>query len=318
MPSFPCSLFRNTPRSSVPYAENMNSVSAALSPAARQLFPLLDPTVGRAVGAYLQFQKNEGRPEHLRLTGSLNDGDATTPDTVSLSIARDAEGTVAVQGSYAGAPVDVRIAKNVKAGFRPKDNLIWGQAGVTSEKSEAEISGRVGEHPVTGSVHTHRKEIDIEMTPELEKRGKSIYVLPFALAVTPTFGGAPARVNGLPGDAPTNSRPLETTDRTLIEGRVGETMVAREQNWVTTTWTVSTNLRDGGSRIEMKQVESASEREVVQQPTGQTQANRQLEVAAGRSASGQDRAYLLDFAQGVVSANLTAGDHHLALQLTPA
>jgi hypothetical protein len=318
MPSFPCSFFRNTPVNSVPYAENMNTVSAALSPAARQLFPLLDPTVGRAVGAYLQFQKNEGKPEHLRLDGNLDDGDPNTPDAVSLSIQRDAEGTVHVTGSYAGAPVEVQIAKDVQAAFRPKDNLIWGQAGVSTEKSQAQIQGQVGPYPVAGYVHTYRKEVNIDMTPELEQSGKSIYVLPFALAVTPTFGGAPARVNGLPGDAPTNSRPLETTDRTSIEGRVGETRIAREQNWVTTTWTVSTNVRDGGSRIEMKQAESASEREIVQQPEGQTQTERQLQVASGRSASGPDRAYVLDFGKGVVSADLSAEDHHLALTLTPA
>jgi hypothetical protein len=296
----------------------MNSVSTPLSPFARQLFPLLDPTVGRAVGAYLQFQKNEGKPESLKLEGQLDDGDSATPDAVSLSVVRDAEGTVLVKGSYAGADVDVKIAKTVQAGFRPKDNLIWGQAGVTSEKSQADISGQVGEYPVAGYVHTHRKEVDIEMTPELEKSGKSIYILPFALSVTPTFGGAAARVNGLPGDAPTNSRPLETTDRTVIEGQVGETRLAREQNWVTTTWTVSTNLRDGGSRVEMKQAETASENEIVQQPAGRSSSTRQFGVASGRSAKAEDRDYVLDFAKGVVSADLVAGDHHLVLKLSPA
>jgi hypothetical protein len=297
----------------------MNNVSASpLSAASRQLFPLLDPTVGRAVGAYFQFQKNEGKPESLKLEGALDDGDATTPDQVSLSLSRDAEGVVQVKGTYAGADVNVTISKNVQAGFRPKDNLIWGQAGLTEEKSQAEISGQVGPYPVAGYVHTHRKEVDIEMTPELEKSGKSIYVLPFALSVTPTFGGAAARVNGLPGDAPTNSRPLETTDRTIIEGQVGETRLAREQNWVTTTWTVSTNLRDGGSRVEMKQAETASEKEIVQQPEGNSQLTRQFEVASGRAAKADDRSYLLDFKKGVVSADMTAGDHHLALTLTPA
>lgn len=296
----------------------MNSVSAPLSAQARQLFPLLDPTVGRAVGAYLQFQKNEGKPESLKLEGSLDDGNPATPDAVSLSIVRDGEGTVQVTGDYAGAGVNVKIARNVQAGFRPKDNLIWGQAGSTTEKSEAEISGKVGEYLVTGNVHTHRKEVDIEMTPELEKSGKSIYVLPFALSVTPTFGGAPARVNGLPGDAPTNSRPLETTDLTTIQGRVGDVRLAREQNWVTTTWTVSTNLRDGGSRVEMKQAETASEREVVKQPEGETGVTRQFGVSSGRAAKADDRSYVLDFAKGVVSADMTAGDHHLALTLTPA
>lgn len=296
----------------------MNSVSAPLSAQARQLFPLLDPTVGRAVGAYLQFQKNEGKPESLKLEGSLDDGNPATPDGVSLSITRDAEGIVQVSGDYAGAGVNVKIAKNVQAGFRPKDNLIWGQAGTTSEKSEAEISGKLGEYLVTGNVHTHRKEVDIEMTPELEKSGKSIYVLPFALSVTPTFGGAPARVNGLPGDAPTNSRPLETTDLTTIQGRVGDVRLAREQNWVTTTWTVSTNLRDGGSRVEMKQAESASERENVKRPEGENGVTRQFEVTSGRAAKAEDRSYVLDFARGVVSADMTAGDHHLAVTLTPA
>jgi hypothetical protein len=296
----------------------MNSVSASLSPAARQLFPLLDPTVGRAVGAYLQFQKNEGRPEALKLEGVLNDADPTTPDKVSLSITRDSQGTVLVTGDYAGAEVDVKITRSVQTPFRPKDNLIWGQAGPTTEKGEAELSGRVGTYPVAGYVHTHRKEVDIEMTPELESRGKSIYVLPFALAVTPTFGGAPARVNGLPGDAPTNSRPLETTDRTAIEGRIGETRLAREQNWVTTTWTVSTNLRDGGSRVEMKQVEAANELETVRQPEGDRQVSREFAVSSGNSAKAEDRNYVLNFGKGEVRADLSSDDHLLSLVLTPA
>jgi hypothetical protein len=299
----------------------MNSVSATsatLTAPARQLFPLLDPTVGRAVGAYLQFQKNEGKPEALKLQGTLDDGDAATPDQVSLSLTRDAEGTVLVKGTYAGSDVDVRIAKNVRAPFRPKDNLIWGQAGVTTEKSEAEITGKVGVYPVAGNVSTYRKEIDIDMTPELEGRGKSLYVHAFGLAVTPTFGGAAARVNGLPGDAPTNSRPLETTDHTTVQGRVGDARIAREQSWVTTTWTVSTNLRDGSSRVEMKEAESASENETVLRGQDKTSTVRQFTVQSGRSAQAEDRSYVLDFAKGIVTADMQSGDHHLALALTPA
>lgn len=296
----------------------MNSVSAALTPAARQLFPLLDPTLGRAVGAYFQFQQNSGKPESLKLSGSLDDGDEATPDQVDLSLVRNADGAVEVRGTYAGAPVDVTIAQKPQAAFRPKDNLIWGQAGVTSQKTDAEIMGQVGEYPVAAFFSTHREEVAIDMTPELEKSGKSIYILPFALSVTPTFGGAPARVNGLPGDAPTNSRPLQTTDRTVVQGRVGETELARDQRWVTTTWTVSTNQRDGGSQVEMKQAEGATEREVVGQPDGRSDKQRDFGVASGRSAVSQDRNYVLDFQKGVVTAEMVSGDHHLNLALTPA
>ena len=296
----------------------MNSVSAALSPAARQLFPLLDPTLGRAVGAYFQFQQNGGKPESLKLSGQLDDGDPETPDQVDLSLVRNAEGTVEVRGIYAGSEVDVTIAQKPQTAFRPKDNLIWGQAGVTSQKSDAEILGQVGTYPVAAYFSTHREEVAIEMTPELEKSGKSIYILPFALSVTPTFGGAPARVNGLPGDAPTTSRPLQTTDRTTVQGHVGETELARDQRWVTTTWTVSTNQRDGGSQVEMKQSESASEREIVAQSGGKTDKQRTFGVASGRSAQSEDRNYVLDFHKGVVTAEMASGDHRLNLSLTPA
>ena len=296
----------------------MNSVSAALSPAARQLFPLLDPTLGRAVGAYFQFQKNEGKAESLKLSGLLDDGDDSTPDQVDLSLMRNAHGVVEVRGTYAGAPVELTIGQKPQDAFRPKDNLVWGQAGVTSQKSEAEILGQVGEYPVAAYYSTHREEVALDMTPELEKSGKSIYVLPFALSVTPTFGGAPARVNGLPGDAPTNSRPLQTTDRTVVQGRVGETELARDQRWVTTTWTVSTNQRDSGSQVEMKQAEGASEREVVAQPDGRSDKQRDFGVASGRSAVSEDRNYVLDFRKGVVTAEMVSGDHHLNLALTPA
>jgi hypothetical protein len=274
--------------------------------------------VGRAVGAYLQFQKNEGKPEALKMEGTLDDGDASTPDQVALNITRDAEGAVQVQGSYAGAAVDVRIDKSVQGGFRPKDNLIWGQAGTTQEKSEGEISGKVGDYAVEGNVHTRRQEVAIDMTPTLEQSGKSIYILPFSLSVTPTFGGAPARVNGLPGDAPTNSRPLETTDFTTIQGRVGDVSLARQQSWVTTTWTVSTNLRDGGSRVEMKQAERAAETEAVVQGDARTDVSRQFAVSSGKSARSEDRSYVLDFGKGVVTADMQAGDHHLAIALSPA
>lgn len=296
----------------------MNTVSA-LSPNARRLFPLLDPTVGRAVGAYLQYQKNEGKPEALKLEGKLDDGDPQTPDKVSLSLSRHQDGTVQVTGTYAGVPVNVGVQKDVRSPFRPKDNLIFGQAGRSTETSDAVLTGKVGDEDLYGMVSTRRQAVALDMTPELEAQGKSIYVLPFTLAVTPTFGGAPALVNGLPGDAPTNSRPLATTDHTVIEARLGLTQIARDQAWVTTTWTTSTNLRDGGSRVEMKQAEQASERERSQEGDGSVIGHdRHFMIDSGRTAQADDRAYTLDFAHGIIKANLKEANHQLELTLTPA
>ena len=317
MSVFPVQTFVTRDRGTFSYAECMNTVSAALSPTARQLFPLLDPTLGRAVGAYFQFQKNEGKPESLQLQGQLDDGDASTPDTVDLRLVRNPEGQVEVRGTYAGVRVEATISQKPEAAFRPKDNLIWGQAGVTSQKSQAEILGQVGDYPLAAYVSTHREEVAIDMTPELAQSGKSIYVLPFALSVTPTFGGAPARVNGLPGDAPTLSRPLQTTDRTTLQGRLGDTELGRDQRWMTTTWTVSTNQRDGGSQVEMKQAESATEREVLAQADGRQDHQREFGVSSGRAAKADDRNYVLDFANGVITAEMTSGDHRLTLALTP-
>ncbi|MGE0492029.1 MAG: hypothetical protein AB7S38_22640 [Vulcanimicrobiota bacterium] len=267
--------------------------------------------MGRTVGAYLQYQKNQGKPESLRLEGSLDDGNPATPDSVSLKFERAEDGRVKVNGSYAGEAVDISIDKVVRPPLREKDNLIFGQAGTASERSMARLQGHIGSYPVAAQVTTYRQEVDIEMTPELAEAGKTVYVMPFALSVTPTFGGAPARVNGLPGDAPTASRPLQTTDRTTIEADCAGHHLLREQNWTTTTWTVSTNLREGGSRIEMKQREAANETEAFD---GQ-RTQRSFEVASGKSAQSDDRSYHLDFAKGVVSGRLTNEQQQLSFSL---
>lgn len=293
-------------------------LSGTLNRNAQRLFPLLDPTIGRAVGAYFQFQKNNGQPEALSLQGLLDDQDPSTPDQVNLSLTRNAEGTVEVRGNYGGAEVDVEITKAEKQPLRDKSNLLWGQAGETSEKSEAKMAGQVGPYPLSGWVHTYRQEIDIAMSPNLSESGKPIYVLPFALSVTPTFGGAPARVNGLPGDVPTTSTPLETTDRTTVQANLGDLAVNTEQNWVTTTWTVSTNLRAGGSRVTMMQHEKASEKESFKFGEETGTEHRSYEVEPGRAAQSGPKNYELDFANGVVSGHLASGDTLLQFALTPA
>ena len=284
---------------------------------ARRLFPLLDPTVGRTVGAYFQYQKNQGQPESLTMQGTLDDGDPATPEAVDLHFHRDPEGTVQIQGTYAGQDVQVQIGRDERVPLREKDNLIWGQAGVSEQKNQAVMTGKLGRYPVEGFVTTYRKEVDIEMTPELAKEGKAIYVLPFALSVTPTFGGAPAKVNGLPGDVPTASTPLQTTDRTSVRAQVGDLGVNTEQNWVTTTWTVSTNLRAGGSRVTMMQHEKASETERYRAGHTEDQESREFEVESGRGAVRQKRAYELDFKAGKVFGNLSAGEADLNFQLRP-
>lgn len=291
--------------------------SPALHTNARRLFPLLDPTVGRAVGAYFQFQKNEGKAESLELRGTLDDQNPSTPDEVALSFARNPEGVVEVRGSYAGQKVEVDIKSAPRQQLREKNNLIWGQAGDSNQKTQAEMTGQVGEYPLSGWTTTYRQEIDIEMTPELAQSGKAIYVLPFALSVTPTFGGAPARVNGLPGDVPTASTPLETLDRTSLQAQMGDFAVVTEQNWVTTTWTVSTNLRAGGSRVTMMQHEKASDTETVKAEGKQSKEVRDYEVVSGKAALGENRAYELDFSAGIISGNLRAGDSRLEFTLSP-
>ena len=285
---------------------------------ARRLFPLLDPTVGRTVGAYFQYQKNQGQPEHLQMTGRLDDGDPTTPDEVQLDFVRGADGTVDVNGIYGGEKVAVEIAQEERKPLREKDNRIWGQAGVSEQQNQAVMTGSLGSYPVQGHVSTYRKEVDIEMTPELAKGGKAIYVLPFALSVTPTFGGAPAKVNGLPGDVPTASTPLETTDRTSVRAQVGDLEVSTEQNWVTTTWTVSTNLRAGGSRVTMMQHEKATETEKNQVGESRTSETREYEVESGKGALSPNRTYELNFQAGEVFGDMRAGDARLDFELSPA
>lgn len=288
-----------------------------LSVPTRRLFPVLDPTIGRAVGAYFQYQKNEGLKESLEMTGTVNDGDTTTPDDISLIFERSPDGLVDITGSYGGAEVDIQIRSVEKKRLREKRNLIWGQAGETTQKTRAEIIGQLGEYPVSGFVNTHRKEIDIEMTPQLAESGKAVYVLPFAMSVTPTFGGAPAKVNGLPGHVPTTSTPLETTDRTSIDGQIGDLKLSTEQNWTTTTWTVSTNLRAGGSRVTMMQHEAAKESQKSQDKAGRSVEQRAYEVESGKSAKSKDRNYGLDFGAGVITGDLRDGETKLVFELKP-
>lgn len=292
--------------------------SPGLSPSSRRLFPLLDPTVGRAVGAYFQHQKNQGQPEVLVLNGTLDDGDPNTPDEVELFLQRAANGTVEVDGVYAGHNVQADIVAKTQKPLREKDNLIFGQAGESTEKSTAEILGKVGDYPLQVAVHTYRQEIDIAMTDKLAESGKPIYVLPFALSVTPTFGGAPARVNGLPGDVPTASTPLETTDRTTVQGQLGDLNMSTEQNWVTTTWTISTNLRAGGSRVTMMQAERAQDNETFQVDGRKEREVRAYDVEPGKGAVSDNHTYQLDFAAGIVSGKLSAGESNLSFRLTPA
>ena len=288
-----------------------------LSTPAKRLFPLLDPTVGRAVGAYFQYQKNEGQAESLKLVGDLDDGNPETPDAVSLSLQRGKDGTVAVRGTYAGRNVEVDISQNTADKFREKSNLIWGQAGPTTDNNRALMEGRVGDYPLQAWVTTHRQEVDTPYEKELAKDAKAIYVLPFALSVTPTFGGQPAKVNGLPGDVPTPSTPLETTDRTTVQARFGDLEVATTQNWTTTTWTVSTNLRAGGSRVTMMQHERASDSETYQESSEKRTEVRDYEVEPGKGAVGSRRTYELDFANGVVSGDLQADKARLHFELRP-
>ena len=209
-------------------------------------------------------------------------------------------------------------AQEERKPLREKDNLIWGQAGVSEQQNQAVMTGSLGSYPVQGHVSTYRKEVDIEMTPELAKGGKAIYVLPFALSVTPTFGGAPAKVNGLPGDVPTASTPLETTDRTSVRAQVGDLEVSTEQNWVTTTWTVSTNLRAGGSRVTMMQHEKATETEKNQVGESRTSETREYEVESGKGALSPNRTYELNFQAGEVFGDMRAGDARLDFELSPA
>jgi len=288
-----------------------------LSSSSRRLFPLLNPTVGRAVGAYFQYQENEKQPQALQLTGTLEDGDQSTPDQVRLSLTRAKDGVVEVTGDYAGHPVEVNIGRVMKQGFREKNNLIWGQAGSETLQSRAEMSGAVGEYPLDAWITTRRQEIDVEMSPQVERAGKAIYTLPFKFSVTPTFGGAPARVNGLPGHVPTASSPLQTQDFTKVQARLGDLETVIDQNWTTTTWTVSTNHRDGGSRVTMYQHEKAAESEKWTQQGEQRQESREYEVEPGRTAMSEDREYDLNFSAGIVSGSLQEGEESLKFELKP-
>src|SRR5690606_22312541 len=115
------------------------------------------------------------------------------------------------------------------------------------------------------------------------------------------------------------STPLETIDRTSVRAQIGDLAVDTEQNWVTTTWTVSTNLRDGGSRVAMMQHEKASETEKSKVGEQQSSETRFYEVESGRGAQSANRTYELNFAAGEVFGNMSAGNSaNLEFELKPA
>ncbi len=282
------------------------------------LLPTHDPTVGRVVGAYFQHQKNEGQAEALRLEGLTSD-----QERVRLDYTRADDGAVQVDGYFGSVEIHQRIEAVEKPRPRPKDNKVFGQAGSSENLTDARITGSVGEQQVELTVSSRRQSREVHLTPELLQQGRLAGRFPFRMNVTPTFGGAPVQANPMPNNAPTPSIPLQTEDRVSVRGHIGAHQIERHQRWATTTWTITSNDRDGTALVELFRAERAEETESYDGH----QAHSEPVIEPGRSAKAVsrfedgtpiEREHKLWLEKGVIEGNYQVGELSLSFHLSPA
>lgn len=282
------------------------------------LLPTHDPTVGRVVGAYFQHQKNEGQKEALRLEGLTSD-----QERVTLDYTRADDGSVKVDGYFGSVEIHQQIESVERPALRPKDNKVFGQAGATSSMTDARITGTVGDQQVDMTVSSRRKSKEVRLTPELLQQGRSAGRFPFRMSVTPTFGGAPVQSNVMPHNAPTTSVPLQTEDRVSLRGRIGAFEIERHQRWSTTTWTVTSNDRDGTAQVELFRAESANETESydglrAQSETVVEPGRESRTVSRLGDGTPIEREHKLWLEKGVIEGNYQVGGTSLSFHLRPA
>lgn len=239
----------------------MSSVAAAprLSPAQVALLPNHDPMVGRAVGQIFKAQQFNEKPEKVTLSGQI-DG----KERVYLTYARQADGSVAVDGVVGGLEVHEKIAPAVRDS---QGGGFFGVGGNVKEERVAVVTGTIGGVKEDVRFAVDRDTTQVPLTQELQAGAQSGMKWGFKVGMTPAFGGDMFTPNMTPGEYPTATAPLRFEDSYFVGGKVGDVEVSRHVQWNTTSWTVTSNSREGWGWSEFFQTSSGS--------AGQSIANKQ-------------------------------------------
>ncbi len=244
----------------------MSSIAAAprLTPAQIALLPNHDPMVGRAVGQIFKAQQFNEKPEKVTLSGQV-DG----KDRVYLTYARQADGSVAVDGVVAGLEVHEKIAP---VAGDTSGGSFFGVGGNVTQERGAVVTGTIG--GVKEEIHlaVNRDTTTVPLTRELQDSADSGFKWGMKVGMTPAFGGESFTPNMQPGEYPQTTAPLQFQDTYFVQGKVGDVDVSRYVRWNTTSWTVVSNSREGWGWSEFFQVSSGQ--------AGQSIANKSEGLSA--------------------------------------
>lgn len=265
-----------------------STLASRLTPAQLALLPNHDPMVGRAVGQIFKAQQFNDKPEKVTLSGKLDDR-----ERVFLTYARQADGSVAVDGVVAGLEVHEKI---VPATGATSGGSFFGVSGDLTQERKAVITGTIGGQKEEVALAVSRDTTQVPLSDELKERGQSSMKWGFKVGMTPAFGGEPVTPNMVPGEFPTASTPLRYQDTYAVRGKVGDLTVSRFVRWDTTTWTVCSNAREGWGWTEFFQADAGS---------------------AGQSVQGKDEGLALRTTPFTVEKNLVTAEGFLEFQKAP-
>ncbi len=102
----------------------------------------------------------------------------------------------------------------------------------------------------------------------MRDRGLAGGVTGIKLGASPSFGGGQVVTYLTPNRYPTETAAVETTDRVMVRGRMGEIEFAHHLRWETVTWSVTHNTLDGFAMFEMHQAEKGRWKEVAGHQNG--------------------------------------------------
>ncbi|MCE7869765.1 hypothetical protein DYH09_05225 [bacterium CPR1] len=230
-------------------------VSARLTPMQAALLPNHDPMVGRVVGQIFKMQAFNEKPERVTLSGQL-DGS----ERIHLTYSRQTDGSVKVEGVVAGLEVQEEIAP--MQGDRTGGSF-FGVGGDVTNEQQAQLTGTVGGQNEELKLSSQRETREVPLSEELKQRGQHSMTWGTRVTLTPSFGGDGVQMNMMPGQFPTPSTPLLHEDAYAVRGKVGDVEIDRRASWSTTTWTVSSNNREGWGYTEIYMAQEGAASQVL-------------------------------------------------------
>lgn len=230
-------------------------VSARLTPMQAALLPNHDPMVGRVVGQIFKMLAFNEKPERVTLSGQL-DGS----ERIHLTYARQTDGSVKVEGVVAGLQVEEKIEAVQGEG---SGGSFFGVGGAVTREQMAQLTGTVGGQQEQLKLQTVREVRETPLTDELKERGQHTMTWGSKVTLTPSFGGDGVQMNMMAGQFPSASTPLVHDDFYAVSGKIGDLQVERRTSWSTTTWTVSSNNREGWGYTEIYRAEEGGASQVL-------------------------------------------------------